>query len=143
MHKVVVVRRFSAEPQMVWDIYSDHSRWNEWAGINRSTLEVEGQPHKNGSGAVRCFGSFGFYAYEKVIDFEPPTRMTYTVFKGGLPMKNHLGEVLLEPDNGHTKFTWNCIFNSRIPGLGWLMRLYVIYFFRKALDGLARHSFPD
>ena len=24
--------RFSASPQAVWDVYSDHARWSEWAG---------------------------------------------------------------------------------------------------------------
>ncbi len=143
MQEVAVTRRFAAEPQEVWDAYTDHSGWNEWAGIRRSTLEIEGQPHKNGSGAVRCLGSFGFNALEKVVDFDPPRRMTYSVFKGGLPMRNHLGEIILEPDGDHTRLTWNCRFDSRVPGLGWLMKLYVMYFFRSALNGLAKHSFPD
>ncbi len=143
MQKVVVIRDFAAEPQAVWDVYTNHSRWNEWTDIRHSSLEVEGHPQKNGRGAIRRFGGFGVYAHEKIIDFDPPRKLTYTVLKGGLPMKYHLGEVLLEPNGGHTKLTWNCTFDSKIPGLGWLFRLYVYYFFRSALDGLAKHSFPD
>jgi len=143
MQKVIVVREFTAELQAVWDIYTDHSGWSEWAGVHRSTLEVQGHPHKNGSGAVRCLGSFGVNAYEKIVDFEPPVKMTYTVLKGGLPMKNHLGEIVLEPAGGKTRLTWTCTFDSKIPGLGWLFRRYINYFFRSALDGLAKHSFPD
>ena len=34
-------------------------------------------------------------------------------------------------------------FDSGIPGLGWALRIFITRFFRGALDGLARHAFPD
>ena len=143
MQEVQVTRRFAAKPQEVWDAYTEHGAWKEWAGIRHSTLEVAGHTHKNGTGAVRCLGSFGFNALERIIDFDPPKRMTYSVFKGGLPMRKHLGEVILEPDGDCTQLIWNCRFDSKVPGLGWLMKLYIVRFFCSALDGLAKHSFPD
>ncbi len=145
MEKVKVVRKFKAQPDELWETYTDHSNWNKWAGISRSTLAIEGKPDKNGTGAVRCFGSFGIYAYEKIIDFEPPVRMTYTVIKGGLPQKNHLGEVLLEQHKNQTILTWKYRFDLKIPipGLGFIMNRYVTRLFRSMLDGLAIYKFPD
>lgn len=143
MQHIEVERHFSAAPQAVWDVYTDHAGWKEWAGFSESYLDAEGQPHRDGSGAVRVFGSAGARAYEEVVDFEPPKRMTYRVVRGGLPMKNHFGEVSFEPDGDGTRVVWRCRFDSKIPGLGPLIRLFVSRFFRNALDGLSRHSFPD
>ena len=42
--------------------------------------------------------------------------MTYRVVRGGIPiMKNHLGEVVLEPDGAGTRLIWRCRFDSRSP----------------------------
>lgn len=143
MQNVEVTRVFSATPEQVWNVYTDHAGWKSWSGTKHSTLHVAGNPHGNGTGAVRCLGSYGFNAYEEILDFDPPKRMTYRVVKGVLGMKNHLGEVLFEPSGKGTKIIWRCRFDSTVPGFGPLIRLYITRFFRNALDGLARHSFPD
>jgi uncharacterized protein YndB with AHSA1/START domain len=143
VQNVEVTRRFAASPQQVWDVYTDHAGWKHWAGFTRSWLAVEGKPDPNGPGAVRAFGSGPVTAFEEVLEFEAPKRMTYRVVRGGLPMKNHLGEVRFEADGYGTRVVWRCRFDSRIPGLGAPMRIFVTRFFRKALEGLARHSFPD
>ncbi len=143
MQRVEVVRRFPAPPQAVWDVYTDHAGWSEWAGIGKSWLEVAGDPDRNGAGAVRGLGTGGVNAFEEVIEFDPPKRMTYRLIRGGGPMKNHLGEVIFEPDGDGTRVVWRCRFDSRIPGLGGLMRRFVTRFFRRALEGLAHRCFPD
>ena len=142
MPQVEVVRCFPAPPQSVWDVYTDHANWSAWAGIPKSRLATEGSPDRNGTGAVRVLGQGPASAHEEVLEFEPPKRMTYRVVKGPLPMKNHLGEVMFEPDGDGTRVTWRCRFDSRVPGLGWPMRALVTRIFRNALEGLARHSFP-
>ena len=139
MHKVEVNRTVDAPLERAWAVYTDHAGWNAWAGLQHSSVEREGAVERNGAGAVRCLGSYGFNAWEEILEFEPPARMTYRVVKGGLPMKNHLGEVLFEPDGPGTKVTWRCRFDSRVPGLGWPMRLYVHRFFRSALEGFDAH----
>jgi uncharacterized protein YndB with AHSA1/START domain len=140
---IEVRRHFAAPPQQVWDVYTDHAGWSAWAGFKRSRLQVEGAPEKNGVGAVRVLGTGPVDAVEEVLEFEPPKRMTYTIVRGGLPMKNHLGEVVFEPDGDGTLVTWRCRFDSGIPGLGGALRVMVRRVFRTALDGLARHAFPD
>lgn len=143
MQEVEVRRRFDAAPQAVWDVYTDHAGWKHWAGFRDSWLEVEGRPDRNGVGAVRGFGNGPIKAFEEVLGFAPPKRMTYRVVRGPLPMKNHFGEVIFEPDGAGTRVTWRCRFDSRIPGLGPLLRRLVSRVFRDALEGLARHAFPD
>ena len=143
MQNVEVRRTVSATPEQVWDVYTNHGSWKSWAGMTHSSLFVAGTPHKNGTGAVRRLGSYGFKAHEEILDFDPPKRMTYRVVKGMPAMKNHLGEVLFEPSGKGTRITWRCRFDSRVPGFGPILRLYITRFFRNALDGLAQHSFPD
>jgi uncharacterized protein YndB with AHSA1/START domain len=143
MPSVEVERRFSAPVEEVWGIYTDHAGWSAWAGFSKSWLEVEGEPDRNGTGAVRGFASGGAKVLEEILEFDPPKRMTYRVVKGGLPMKNHHGEFICEPAGDGTRVTWRCRFDSKVPGLGWLMRLFVARVFRTALDGLAAHAFPD
>ena len=143
MQNVEVTRTFSATPEQLWRVYTDHAGWKAWAGMTHSSLDLQGTPDPNGTGAVRCLGSYGINAHEEILDFDPPRRMTYRVVKGGLGMKNHLGEVLFEPSGRGTKITWRCRFDSKIPGLGGIMRIFVTRVFRTALEGLARHSVPD
>ena len=143
MERVEVVRHLNGPPQRVWDVYTDHAGWKEWAGFRNSYLEADGSPDKNGSGAIRVFdGGLGMRAREEVVDFEPPKRMTYRLL-GWSPLKNHRGEVLFESEGEGTRITWRCQIESRIPGLGGPMQRFITGIFRKALDGLARHAFPD
>ena len=141
MQHVEVERRFQAPPEQVWRVYTDHAGWSAWAGLGRARLATEGQPDRNGVGAVRCFSTGGVSVYEEVLSFEPPKRMTYRVVRGGIPiMTNHFGEVVLEPDGGGTRLIWRCRFDSSVPGLGAPMRWMITRLFRRALEGLARRG---
>jgi uncharacterized protein YndB with AHSA1/START domain len=142
VQEIEVERKFCATPQEVWDVYTDHAGWSAWAGFQKSWLEVAGVPDRNGAGAVRGFSSGGVRVFEEVVEFDPPKRMTYRVVRGRLPIRNHLGEVVFEPDGEGTRVTWRCRFESKLPGLGPPMRFFVTRMFRKALDGLAHHAFP-
>lgn len=143
MQHVEVTRLYAAPPERVWAVYSDHAGWKSWAGFSKSWLETEGKPDKNGVGCVRGFGSPGFAVFEEVLEFEPPRRLAYRIVRGGLPIRDHWGEAVVTADAGGTRITWRCRFESKIPGLGWALRLFIERFFRSALEGLARRHFPD
>ncbi len=132
MQHVEETRRYAAAPQTVGDVYTEHARWSEWAGLPGSRLVREGRPDRNGSGAVRAFTG----VREEVLDFEPPKRMTYRVIGGLFPVRDHLGEATFEPDAGGTRVVWRCRFEPRIPGTGGLLRRMVGATFRRALAGL-------
>lgn len=141
--KVEVVRVISAPRRKVWDAYTDHASWGEWAGVGKARLDREGTPSRNGVGCVRVLGAGPVAAHEEVLKFDPPHLMTYRVVKGGLPMRNHLGEVRFEDVRGKTRVVWRCEFDSKIPGLGPLLRLIVKGVFRRALEGLERKRFGE
>lgn len=136
MQHVEVRRHVPAPPRAVWDVATDHARWREWAGTPGSRLVVPGRPDPNGVGAVRGFAGG---MREEVLSFEPPKRMTYAVVAGPFPIRDHLGELVLEPEDGGTRVVWRCRFEPRIPGTGGVLRRLVSALFARALLGLA-HS---
>jgi uncharacterized protein YndB with AHSA1/START domain len=138
MQHVEVTRQFAAPIERVFDRYTDHVSWTQWAGLGKVVLARQGVPAPNGVGCVRAITTAGVGVHEEVLEFEPPKRMTYRVVKGAVPMKDHLGEVLFQSENGGTRVTWRCQFNSKIPGLGGVQRWFITRLFRTALEGLAR-----
>ena len=137
MLEVSVKKDIPARRQAVWDVYTDHMSWNGWAGIGKVRLEREGRPVPNGVGCVRVISAGGMSVHEEVLSFDAPVRMTYRVIRGGLPIKNHHGEVVFDDGpSGGTTITWRCRFESRIPGLGFLWTLIIRRVFRDTLQGL-------
>ncbi|MGI9592022.1 MAG: SRPBCC family protein [Myxococcota bacterium] len=142
MQEVQVEHRYAGPPQAVWDVYTDHANWKDWAGMPSSRVVKTGAPDPNGTGCVRALGAGARGVLEEVVDFEPPKRMTYRVVGGIMPLRDHLGEVLFEPDGDGTRIVWRCRFESTIPGLGWALRLGIRAFFAAVLRGLERVHFP-
>lgn len=138
---VEVEQLIEAPVQQVWDRYTDHVGWAQWAKLGKVRLEREGVPAPNGVGCVREISNTGMKIYEEVLSFEPPRRMTYRLVRGAVPIKDHLGEVIFEPRERGTLVTWRCQFNSKIPGLGGLSRIFITRLFRNVLQSLSRTRF--
>ncbi len=140
MQKVEVRHLFHKPVQTVWDRYTDHAGWTNWAGLGRARLTREGVPAPNGVGCIRAFSRAGITAvHEEVTSFEPPKRMAYRIVKGGGPIKDHFGEVVFERNAEGTLVTWRAQFNSGIPGVGGILRVMIERMFRHALAGLDEH----
>jgi len=140
-----VTRRIAGPPQAVWDVYTDHVGWADWGGMVGARIERPGLAEPNGVGCVRVFGPGPLAAAEEILSFDAPRRMTYKIIGGGIPIRDHFGEVDFEPEDGGsaTRIVWRCRFESKIPGLGGFFRFMITRLFRRVLDGLAEHRFPD
>lgn len=137
MQHIEVRRRLHAPIDETWAILMDHAGWTRWAGFGRVSMERSGAPDPNGTGAIRVLPGGG---REEVLSLGPGYHMTYTVLSG-IPIKDHLGEVsFADAGNGAIDATWRCRFNSKIPGLGWAMRLGVTQIFRRTLGRLEREA---
>lgn len=141
MQHVEVQQVIEAPLQAVWDRYTDHVSWTDWAGMGKVRLDREGVPAPNGIGCVRVISNGGVKVFEEVVSFDPPERMTYRVVKGGIPIKDHLGEVVFEAHERGTLVSWRCRFNSKIPGLGGVFRFIITTVFRNALRRLSQTRF--
>ncbi len=136
MQYIRVEHVYAAPPRELWDVYTDHAGWSAWAATPGARLVKEGTTERNGTGAVRGFiGGLR----EEILDFEPPKRMSYRVTAGSFPIKNHFGEVFLEPEGSDTRLIWCCQFDPKIPGSGTLLQRYVSWTFQRSLAGLERH----
>ena len=136
MQTVEVSEHYAAPLEVVFDRYTDHVSWTKWAGLGNVELAREGVPAPNGVGCVRVIKTAGVGVHEEVISFERPRRMSYRLIKGPVPMRDHLGEVAFDDEDGGTRITWRCRFNSTIPGLGSAQRWFIARLFRQALKGL-------
>ena len=144
MQHVQVQRHIAGPPQSVFDAYTDHVSWAEWAGIGPARLAREGVPAPNGVGCNRVLGPAISAAHEEILSFEPPKRMTYRIVKGLPVLRDHFGEVdFSSAEGGGTLVVWRFRFEPRIPGFGGLLRRMIERTFRGALEGLARHRFPE
>lgn len=141
MYEVVERRRILAPRGEVWNVYTDHVSWSDWAGIGKVRLAREGEPRPNGVGCVRVISSFVVSVHEEILSFDAPVRMTYRILRGGLPIRNHHGQVDFAEDGDATNVTWRCEFESRVPGLGPVWKAIITKVFRDTLTGLARYPF--
>lgn len=107
-------------PEAVFALLADGAGWRNWAGPfgRNSRWEREGDPPPGGVGAIRRLGSRPLLAREEIVESIPPRRLAYRILSG-VPMRDYLGIVDLEPtDGGGTRIVWQGSFVPKIPGTG-------------------------
>lgn len=105
MASFTLFREVKASPETVFDVLTDHRRYAEMTRLRKSVLEREGEPAPNGVGAIRALIAVGPPIREEVVAYERPSRFSYKVLSG-LPVRDHLGTVLLEPSGDGTRVTY-------------------------------------
>ena len=116
-------RTFAAAPDVVWKLLADHEAYREWTALTASRLEEEGHPHRDGVGALRFLGMGRIGSRERVVEFDPPRHLAYTI-EAGVPVTGYRADVHLTPTaTGGTDLVWSGAFESAPPGLAPLMRV--------------------
>lgn len=115
MASFTYVRQVAAPPEVVFDVLTDHRRYTEITPLRRAELEREGEPAPNGLGAIRVLGAVpGPPMREEVIAYEPPFRFAYKILSG-LPVRDHVGTVEMQPAGGGTEITYAVKTTPTIP----------------------------
>lgn len=117
MADFTLTRRIDASPEVVFDTITDHRRYSDYTPIRRVELEREGDQEPNGKGAIRALHALGPPIREHVIAFERPRLFTYEVLSG-LPVREQIGTVTLDPDGGGTLMSYRIELTPRIPFSG-------------------------
>ena len=138
MQELEVRRLFDASRDELWDQYTDHVSWADWAGVGNVWLDRAGRDEPNGVGCVRVIANPGVTVREEITEFEPPRRMVYRIVSGPVPLRNHRGEVLFEQRGDQTEIVWRCQFEPTVPLTGGLMRRGVTKTFEHILARLDR-----
>ena len=134
-HVVELERRSTATPEAVWRWLADAASWREWTRLTDTRLEREGAPTPDGVGAIRHFGRAGGSSLEEVVVFDPPHHLAYVLIRG-LPIVNYRADVTLEPDGTGTRIRWHSEFDTKYPGTGAPMRLFLRTFLGDTADRL-------
>jgi len=111
----------SAPPSVLWDTVADARSWPTWSIQDEASLEREGSPSADGLGAIRNFRTGRVKVREEVVRFDEPHHFGYRLLSG-LPVKDYVAHIDLDPDGDGSRITWGASFRSAVPGLGWLLR---------------------
>jgi uncharacterized protein YndB with AHSA1/START domain len=136
---VTSVARSRAPVEAVWPLIAEARRWQEWTFLDRTELLEEGDPAPDGVGALRRFTRFGFGSSERVLAWDPPHHLAYTIVRG-FPVRNYRADVTCTPDEPGTLVSWSASFDVLVPGTGHLMVLVVKRLIRGFANSAARHA---
>jgi uncharacterized protein YndB with AHSA1/START domain len=133
------VREVKAPPETVFDVLTDHRRYAEMTPLRKSVLEREGEPAPNGVGAIRVLHSVGPALREEVIGFERPGRFSYRMLSG-VPLRDHVGTVSLEPGGAGTKVTYAVRTTPTLPVVGAAVVAVAKLAIKQLLNGIVAES---
>ena len=99
-----------------WEILADHEGMSSWGPGLKVTLTTEGDPDRNGVGAVRRIVAPGPAPaiVEEITAFEPGRYLAYRALSG-VPLRDYRGEVELADHEGKTFVSYTVHADSRIP----------------------------
>jgi uncharacterized protein YndB with AHSA1/START domain len=132
-------REVAAPPEVVFEVLTDHRRYNEITPLRRAVLEREGNPAPNGVGAIRVLSAVGPPLREEVLVYEPAKRFSYKLLSG-LPVRDHVGTVELSPAGGGTKIAYAVRTTPTVPVAGFAVVAAVKQGIRQLLGGVAKES---
>lgn len=115
-----VSRSSKADPDTLFALVADGSRWPEWAKplVPAGSMVAKGSPDPLGVGAVRKLGVGKVGVKEETTAHEPGRLHGYKLITPG-PIRNYRAEVRLTPrEGGGTDLRWTGSAEERIPGTG-------------------------
>jgi uncharacterized protein YndB with AHSA1/START domain len=117
MASFTLTKTVDAPPEAVFDVITDHRGYSDITPVRRVDLEREGEPAPNGVGAIRVLHAAGPPMREEITVYERPTRFAYKILSGA-PVRDHLGQVTLEPIAGGTLVTYRIDATPAVPVVG-------------------------
>jgi hypothetical protein len=133
----------AAPPRDVFALLSDGATWPRWGTWTRFTLEQPGADSAQGPGAIRVFTSRTagrtVFARERVLELVPDRRLGYELLSG-LPLRNYLASVDLEPDGAGCTIRWRAGFDGAPFGTGGFYRRVLTSFLRDAAGRVGQYA---
>lgn len=134
-----LAREVNAPPETVFDVLTDHRRYAEMTPLRKSVLEREGEPAPNGVGSIRVLSAVGPALREETIVYERPSRFSYKLLSG-LPVRDHVGTVSLEPNGAGTKVTYAVKTTATVPVVGGVVVAAVKQGVTQLLNGVSAEA---
>jgi len=93
-----------------------------------------------GLGAIRVNRRGRTTGRDQILELVPNRRIKYATLSG-LPIRDYIGEVDLEPaPGGGTTIRWHSSFLAKPRGTGWIMQTGLRRFLAQTANGLAKYS---
>jgi uncharacterized protein YndB with AHSA1/START domain len=124
MRRIELEQYIAAPPSRVWPVLSDHEAMPRWMSVREVVRRRSGSPEPNGVGAIRTIRGMGLVIEEQVTGWKLGERFEYVLTEGA-PLRDHTGEMVLEPAEGGTLVRWCVRFRPLIPGTGALIERLV------------------
>ncbi len=138
--KIALVQDLDAKPRAAWPFLVDPDKMNRWSLARIELLAPGDGGTAWGVGALRRIHlkTLGReVAFDEVVaTSDAPSRFVYRVFRG-LPLKDHRGEIRLEPRATGSRLTWDVDFDFLAPGMGFGARGVLEKQLKKSLETLA------
>jgi uncharacterized protein YndB with AHSA1/START domain len=132
-------KQVAASPETVFGVLTDHRGYAKLTLLRKSELEREGEPAPNGVGAIRRLSVAGPPLREEVLAYEPSSRFSYKLLSG-LPVRDHVGTVSLEPRDGGTKVVYTVRTIPTVPLAGFAVVAALKLGVSQLLSGIVKES---
>jgi len=139
MRTITVQRTLKAPIEKIFDIIADHANYKSFPGIKDSKLVREGNPDRNGVGAIREIDAGKAWFQEEITHYERPRRLDYRIVKARPPIDHKGGTVRLEATAEGTAVTWVTTLRIDLPLIGGLLTKIMAPQLERGLAGTLRH----
>jgi hypothetical protein len=99
----------------VFDLVSDHARYQDLSSVSRSRLVRRGTEDENGVGARREIRASGLRFEEEITAYDRPSSFSYKIVSSTLPIEHEGGTVDFSTVDGATKVVWVSTFRLKLP----------------------------
>lgn len=93
-------------PNSVWDVLTDPEQMRRWTAARAVFIERPGTEATLGTGTIRAIRTWLGTYREEIVSYDPPSLLQYRVVSG-LPVRDYLGRVKVDPIEGGTRITWS------------------------------------
>ena len=122
------VRELQVSPETAWIWITDPDHMNQWS---EAAIELRGDRRHV---TVRSFG-LRSELEEAVVESTPPKRFVYRVIEHPV-IRDHRGELQLEPSSTGTRLTWTVRFRAVVPGADRVLEAILRPSLARSLDRL-------
>ena len=115
MPEIAIDRTLYAPIDRVFEVMSDHGRYDRMRKISAAELIRDGDTEKNGDGAVRRLRSGLARFDEEISEFDRPNRFDYLIIRTNLPLHHDGGSLRFETSGSGTRVGWTSTFRITVP----------------------------
>lgn len=138
MSRYNVTAHSAAEAHVIFTLLTTTATWPAWTPIDTAEV-VDGEPNEpERVGTVRVYHTGRHVSREQIVELVTDRRFSYEVLSGSF--RYYRGTVALTPTADGTDIRWHATFRPKVPGTGWLWKLYLTWFMARCAHGLAAHA---